>query len=206
MRILLIVCVLMCGCVNSQENKVTQTEVGGACEGCEALFEYGDKPLKSIDTITGFEQANNKLNISGTVYHKDSKTPAANIIIYVYHTDQNGRYPKRPQSSGWEARHGYLRGWVKTDAKGQYSFYTFRPASYPNTTIEQHIHMTVKEPDKTAYYIDDITFSDDPFLSNRTKNKSKPRGGKGLITLQNQAGILSGKRDIVLGSNIPDYP
>ena len=45
-------------------------------------------------------------------------------------------------------RHGYIRGWMKTNEKGQYRFYTLKPASYPNSTAVKHIHPTIKEPGK----------------------------------------------------------
>ncbi len=63
----------------------------------------------------------------------DGKTPAAGIVMYVYHTDQKGIYPKKGGETGWAGRHGYIRGWIKTNAQGQYKFYTLVPASYPNS-------------------------------------------------------------------------
>ena len=206
MRILWIVCLVLSSCVNSQNKKQADGIVGGPCQGCEALLEYGNRVLKAVDTLPEFGAASDPLKIYGTVYQRDGVTPAANVIIYAYHTNEKGIYPKKEASSGWEGRHGYLRGWVKTDAKGSYTFYTFRPASYPNSTIEQHVHMTVKEPNLIPYYIDDVTFTDDPFLSDRTKNRTKARGGRGLVRLTRKNGLLHAKRDIVLGQRIPNYP
>ena len=137
---------------------------------------------------------------------KDGKTPASNVIVYAYHTDEKGIYPSTDQSKGWERRHGYLRGWIKTDADGKYTFYTLRPASYPNTTIPQHIHVTVKEPDKNEYYIDDFHFEDDPNLPERIKKRENPRGGSGVVTLKKNGEISETKRNIILGLNIPNYP
>ena len=206
MRILLIVCLILSSCANSQDRPQTKGTIGGPCQGCEAALEYGKRILSPVDTLPNFLLADQQLKIYGTVYRKDGKTPAANIIIYAYHTDQKGIYPKKETSTGWESRHGYLRGWVKTDERGNYAFYTFRPASYPNTTIQQHIHLTVKEPAYIPYYIDDITFTDDPFLSERTSNRKQARGGPGLLTLKMENGMLHGKRDIILGQHIPNYP
>ena len=204
LSIALIVC--MISCVNSQQKNNSVKKVGGSCEGCEAIYEYGNKVLNTIDTLPQFKNASQKIKVTGTIYEKDGITPAKNVILYAYHTNEKGIYPKKSDSKGWERRHGFIRGWIKTDKTGKYTIYTFRPASYPNTTIEQHIHLTVKEPDKNEYYIDDITFSNDPNLSSRTKNRIKPRGGKGIVTLKNQMGFLTAKRDIILGLNIPNYP
>ena len=63
-----------------------------------------------------------------------------------------------------QRQHGYIRGWVKTDVNGFYKFYTLVPASYPNSNNPKHIHPTIKEPGKTAYWIDEFVFDDDPLL------------------------------------------
>ena len=193
---------LLCtwSCANSQNSTI-----GGPCEGCEALYEYGTKVLKSVDTIPEYHLGNTKLKVSGTVYQLDGKTPAKNVILYIYHTNDKGIYPKRDTSKGWEQRHGYLRTWLKTDANGTYEFYTTRPASYPNSTIPQHIHITVKEPDKNAYYIEDFYFVDDPHITSNIINRARPRGGSGVITLKDNGDTKTARRDIILGLNIPNY-
>ncbi|WP_299336612.1 intradiol ring-cleavage dioxygenase [uncultured Psychroserpens sp.] len=191
---------LVSSCAQSQSKLV-----GGPCEGCEAVNNYGDRLLKATDTIVGFNKRPDKIWISGTVYKNDAKTPAENVILYIYHTDHTGRYPNRPSSKGWEKRHGYLRTWLKTDAKGHYEFYTTRPASYPNSTIPQHIHITVKEPEVNAYYIEDFYFADDPNITPNILNRAKPRGGSGVIHLKKNGDFKIARRDIILGLNIPNY-
>ena len=105
---------LFSACGNSQNDN---NLVGGPCEGCEAIYEYGNAELKAVDTFPGFNKSKNKIKISGTVYEKDGETPAKNVILYIYHTDASGRYPTKPSSKGWGKRHGYLRSWLKTDNK-----------------------------------------------------------------------------------------
>ena len=200
MRLLIttIIISLSLACSTAQDRKV-----GGPCEGCEALFEYGNQQLNAVDTLPGFVAADQKLKITGTVFREDGKSLAKNVIIYVYHTNQKGVYPKKGNENGWARRHGYIRGWVKTDNKGRYTFYTFRPASYPNSTVAQHIHMTIKEPNTIPYYIDEIQFADDPHFKNRNSNSM--RGGSGLVNLQTKNNLMVGVRDITLGKNIPNY-
>lgn len=181
------------------------TQVGGPCDGCEAVNEYGDMVLNWSDTIPGFESSIDKIKISGTVFKNDGKTPAKGVIIYVYHTDHTGRYPKKPASTGWESRHGYLRTWLKTNAKGQYEFYTSRPASYPNSIAPQHIHITIKEPNIQSYYIEDFYFADDPNISSSILNRKSPRGGSGVIHLKDDGTLKMASRNIILGLNIPNY-
>jgi len=196
---------LITSCAKSQDKKTEVRHIGGPCEGCEAIYEYGNRILEPIDTLPDFDKKDDKIKITGIIYEKDGKTPAKDVILYAYQTNENGIYPKTKTSKGWEKRHGYIRGWIKTDAAGKYTFYTFRPGSYPNSSIAQHIHLTVKEPDKNEYYIDDIHFDDDPFLIEAMRVKSKPRCGNGIVTLLKKDGILEAKRDIILGLNIPDY-
>jgi len=103
-------------------------------------------------------------------------------------------------------RHGHLRGWMKTNERGQYKFHTIRPAAYPNRRDPQHIHPTIKEPDKNEYYIDEYRFDDDPLLTKEQRAREEKRGVSGIIKLaRNSKGIWVGQRDIVLGKNIPNY-
>jgi len=124
----------------------------------------------------------------------------------VYHTNQQGIYPTKGNETGWGKRHGYIRGWMKTNEKGEYRFYTSRPASYPNSNNPQHIHITIKEPELNEYWIDDYHFADDAFITADIKNTEGKRGGPGLLHLQTQNGIAKAKRNIILGLNIPGYP
>ncbi len=190
----------------SQPSKERETKhVGGPCEGCEALYEYGDKVLSPVDTLPDFAAAKSKIKITGTVFQKDGRTPAKDVILYIYQTNSNGIYEKRGGETGWARRHGYFRGWIKTNADGQYTFYTFRPGSYPNSSEPQHIHLTVKEPDRNEYYLDEYVFDDDPLLTKAKREPLDNRGGSGIIKLQSADNISIAKRDIILGLNIPDY-
>ena len=196
---------LVTSCQSQTEKRESNEIVGGPCEGCEAIYEFGDRKLTSSDTLPDFQNTEPKLKISGTVFKKDGKTPAENVIIYVYHTDRKGIYKTKGDEKGWAKRHGYIRGWIKTTKDGKYTFYTFRPAPYPNGEESEHIHMTVKEPDKNEYYIDAIRFESDPKLSDSEKEKLKNRAGNGIVVLRKDEGILMGNRDIILGVNIPNY-
>lgn len=180
--------------------------VGGPCEGCEAVHEFGNKILYSTDTIPGFHEYEPKLLLSGTIYQVDGKTPAQDVILYIYHTNREGIYPSDSTSADWGRRHGIHRGWIKTDQTGQYEFWTFRPASYPNREESEHIHLTVLEPDKNEYYLDEIVFENDPFLTEAKRARMNDRGGSGIVELIEEKGILIARRDIVLGENIPGYP
>lgn len=196
-----------CGQQNAEQssNKNQEIKVGGRCEDCEAIYESlvpFDK-LKSVDTLPGFNTNGPKIEISGIVYKSDGVTAAPGVVLYVYHTDQNGIYPKLENEKG-RGRHGYIRAWIKTDAEGKYKFYTLVPASYPNSNNPKHIHAIVKEPGKSEYWIDDFLFADDPLLP---KGKiQNPKGGNGVIQTISDGSILKATRNIVLGKNITGYP
>ncbi|WP_299991541.1 intradiol ring-cleavage dioxygenase [uncultured Pontibacter sp.] len=206
--LILLTLVLSTSCQAQDERGRQQgaRHVGGPCEGCEALHEYGDKQLTPTDTLPGFHpQAQDKLKVTGTVYLRDGKTPAQDVILYIYHTDETGIYPTKGDEKGWARRHGYLRGWIRTGADGRYTFYTTKPGTYPSRSEPAHIHITVKEPDKNEYYLDDFLFEDDPLLTQQVRASRKKRGGNGIITLSREGELLVAERDIILGQNIPDY-
>lgn len=180
-------------------------KVGGPCEGCEAVLEYGDKQLSAVDTLPNFEHTEPQLKITGTVYHKGGKMPAEGVILYIYHTNRKGIYETKGDETGMARRHGYIRGWIETGSDGNYTFYTFRPAAYPNGSEPEHIHILVKEPTKNEYYIDNYVFDDDPMLTQQERENLKNRGGSGIVHPQVSKGMLAIKRDIILGLNIPNY-
>jgi protocatechuate 3,4-dioxygenase, beta subunit len=191
-------------------NKPVATDVkaGGNCEGCEAVFEcpVSFSELNETDTLPDFNEPGPKIEISGRIFKNDGKTPAAGVILYVYHTDQKGVYATRGGETGWGKRHGYIRGWVKSDANGNYRLYTLVPASYPNSRNPKHIHPTIKEPGVNAYWIDEFVFDDDPLLPASERNSSNPRGSNGVLKTEMRDGMLRATRDIVLGLNVPGYP
>ena len=180
--------------------------VGGPCEGCEAVFEYGDRKLQPVDTLPDFNEEGKRMKLSGTVYKKDGKTPARDVVVYVYHTNQEGLYPTRGDEKGWAKRHGYLRGWARTDENGRYTFYTQKPAAYPSRSAPAHVHYTILEPDGRYYWLGSVHFNGDSLLTKKQTDPKSPRGGtSGLVSLEKQGDIWVGERDIILGKNIPGY-
>lgn len=204
LSILYIVWTLACSCQPITDHNLKH--VGGPCEGCEAIYEYGTKKLIPTDTLPHFLSEQPKLKLTGTIFKKDAKTPAEGVILYIYHTNRAGIYEKIPEATGWARRHGLMRGWIKTSSDGKYTFYTFRPAPYPDGTEAEHIHMTVKEPGLNEYYIDDIVFNDDPLLDKEKRNNLPNRGGSGIVKPLKEQNLITIKRNIILGHNILDYP
>lgn len=196
--------VIMSSCANSQDQKPRL--VGAPCEGCEAVLEYNDRELTNTDTLPDFDKEGVKIKVEGTIYQTDGKTPANNIILYVYHTNQSGIYAPNENSKGWGKKHGYNRTWLKTDKDGYYSFYTLKPAPYPNRSEPAHIHYEILEPNGKYYYLASCHFTGDSLLTENEINPNSPRGGhSGLLTFKKEGDLLVATRDIVLGKNIPGY-
>lgn len=192
------------------QSTIEKTGVGGRCEGCEAIYEtpIPFELLPNFIQLPDWHEDSIRIAINGIVYKADGKTPAAGIILYIYHTDQTGIYPTRGDEKGWGKRHGYIRGWMKTNEKGEYKFGTRIPVAYPGRINPAHIHIIVKEPGMNPYYIDDFLFDKDPLLTQAERSKLQNRGGNGILIIPKAFDTLSIKkaeRDIYLGKNIPNY-
>jgi protocatechuate 3,4-dioxygenase beta subunit len=191
------------GC--SQNTASGDRIVDRECEDCELMYEGMPNVLSSETTIAGPDEPGEPMIITGTILKKDGKTPAPGVILYVYHTDNTGKYSPAPKQKDGK-RHGHLRGWIKTGADGKYRLTTIRPASYPNSDAAQHIHPIIKEPGISHYWISEYLFDDDPNLTAEVRARETQRGGDGIIHLtKNDKGAWIGKRDIILGKNVPNY-
>jgi protocatechuate 3,4-dioxygenase beta subunit len=136
-----------------------------------------------------------KMIISGTIFESDGKTPAPNVLIYLYHTDTEGYYGRNG-----EHRHGRFRGWMLTDTKGRYEFHTIKPAPYPGRSFAAHIHTTVTTKNLKEDWIDNYLFEGDKLISERERREAGKKGGfNPILTLeQGENGIWMAKRDIKL--------
>jgi protocatechuate 3,4-dioxygenase, beta subunit len=121
-----------------------------------------------------------------------------NVVIYAYHTDAAGLYSRGTPETEWSRRHGRLRGWVRTDAAGRYLFDSVKPGPYPNDTMPAHVHLTVAEPGRRAYYIDDIVFAGEFGVTPAYRARQELRGGSGIVRLTRADGVWIARRDIVL--------
>lgn len=195
-------------CNGQTKNTQSSKLVGGGCEGCELMYIGQPSNIMSVDTSRGWNENGQRLVLSGKVYHLDGKTPAKDVLIYYWQTNAEGIYPTDANLDKTVSEHGYIRGWVRSDAEGRYTIYTIRPAPYPKDNTPAHIHFSIKEPTiGNEYYIDDIMFEGDPYLESYLKKSSIiNRGGNGIVKTTQNGNIQYIQRDIILGYNIPDYP
>jgi protocatechuate 3,4-dioxygenase beta subunit len=201
---------VLVNCVRPAQTQPVRREsnerVGGHCDGCEAIYDGMPAQLNWETRIASASEPGEPLEVSGVIYQADGKTPASGVILYVYHTDANGIYSPAHGATGGARRNGHLRGWMKTNAKGEYKFVSIKPASYPNSNIPAHIHPIIKEADKNEYYLDSYEFANDPLLTQQERARRKNYGGSGIVTLtKSNSGVWLARRDITLGLNIPNY-
>lgn len=173
--------------------------LGGPCENCELVFEGQPEQISDRARIAPVEEKGEPLILEGLVRKADG-SPASGIVVYAYHTDDTGHYPRST------TRHGRLRGWTRTDRTGMYRFDTIRPRPYPNGIEPAHIHMHVIEPGKGTYWIDDVLFDDDELLTDAIRKRFLFRGGPGVThPVKGDDGVWRVRRDITLGENVPGY-
>ena len=198
---------MVSSCNGQEKRGQNRAIIGGGCDGCELMYVGMPKAIASIDTSAGWREKGQKLIIKGKVFKPDGHTPAPNVIIYYWQTDNQGYYAPKQGMDERAKRHGHIRGWVKSDGKGNYAIYTIRPTPYPNENMPAHIHISIREAQiATEYYIDELVFNDDPFLTKKKRAVLQNRGGSGILQplLQNNQQVA--EHNIILGLNIPNYP
>ena len=198
----LVLSLVMVGCA-AQQNHISPEAANALaqdnCEGCGAADAPANLSWRA--EIAPASEPGERLVMSGTVYEPDGVTPAKDILLYVYHTNAEGVYPKRTPNNGrlsW--RHGYLRGWMRTGADGRYEFHTIKPMPYPNGAEPAHIHATVSGPGLQEYFIADYIFEGDRLITERVRSRLRERGElSSIISLSRDGnGVLRGVRDIRL--------
>lgn len=169
------------------------------CEGCEAVSERPAGALSATVELAGPAEPGERMILTGRVLNADGTTPAAGVVIYAHHTNNDGLYANGSNESMWSRRHGRLRGWARTDADGRYTFNTIKPAPYPDRTMPAHVHLFVGEPGRRPYYIDDVVFEGEFGVTAAYRKACELRGGDGVIRLgRTPNGILLARRDIRL--------
>lgn len=104
------------------------------------------------------------LVVRGRVFAPDGQTPVGGVVLYVYHTDEQGLYAPRGRTTP------RLRGWMRTDADGRYEYRTIRPASYPGRSTPAHIHAFLWGAGYPPQWTDSLLFADDPLLDLEPRN------------------------------------
>ena len=172
------------------------------------IYDYSENQLNNTDTISDFNSKSNKLKITGTIFESDGITPAKDVLLFIEHADENGDYQIKTENDKRYVQH---RGWIKTDADGQYTFYTFipgsafKPITYPRTREMKQIFPVIKESGQDEYDLEAFLFDDDPLLTKRCRAKLKRKGVDNILKLEKHGDMLVATRNIILNQNIPSY-
>lgn len=123
-------------------------------EDIEGPFYLADVPERSeLDTAGDMGIV---LELSGTV-RDEGCTPLAEVIVEIWHADPEGEYDNSATQ--------HYRGWVRTDAEGNYAFRTLVPGRYLNgsTYRPAHIHLKAHRGGQEVLTTQ-IYFANDPYL------------------------------------------
>lgn len=181
--------------------------VGGGCDGCELMYVGMPEKIFPEQSSIGWSEGKQKLIITGKIFRLDGRTPAPNVLVYYWHTDDAGLYSPADHTQAKAKRHGKLRGWVQSDQQGNYTIKTSRPSAYPQEEIPQHIHLAIREPDLKNEYYADLYFDDDPlYLKHKKKYGQENRAGTELLRVVLDGHVQIAEHNIILGLNIPHYP
>lgn len=139
----------------------------------DTFTNYSDLFVSNTDTIPGYASALNKIKVTGTIYKSDGVTPASNVILYIEQADENGDFDLRGDNDN---RYVYNRGRVKTDANGNYTFYTYVPGNDRRYNLKKQLFPVIKEPSQKEYKIATFFFDDDPLLSKLCRKRLAKKG------------------------------
>ncbi len=169
-----------------------RTPSGGRaiCARCEAPAN-----LTSSVSLIARGEPGEPLEITGTVYERDGRTPAAGITMFVYHTDATGHYD--PQDDPFAPR---IRGWLRTGSDGRYRFRTIRPAPYPNHSEPAHIHVHIWSETMPEHFLPEYWFAGDPLIPRADQERFRGLGTfSPIVTLtRGPDHVWRGVRDIRL--------
>ncbi len=166
------------------------------------IYDYSEKQLNSVDTIPDFASRSNKLKITGTIYENDGVTPAKNVLLFINQADEDGNFELKRHNKKRYVKH---RGWVRTDADGRYTFYTFVPGKYIFGNELTQIHPIIKEPSKPEYKIESFVFDNDPLLTKSCRSKIEETNPNRILKLDKKEGLFVANRDIILGKELEIY-
>lgn len=148
-------------------------------------FYRPGSPLRTNLRVAG--EAGIPVELSGTIWHNDCKTPCANARIELWHCSAEGVY----DNSSSEFRY---RGTTLTDSRGRYAFTTVLPVPYKagNRVRPAHFHLMITAQDyqplvTQLYFAGDKHLAGDPYASSPKAQKrilsikALPNGSKKVV-------------------------
>jgi len=141
------------------------------------------------------------MNLSGTIFKEDGKTPLNNVLVEIWQCDENEQYDNTSD--------GYLfRGAIKTSKNGKYAFKTIVPVPYkadPNNEESwrpAHIHMRVSVAEQQDL-ITQIYFKGDKY-NDTDRSASSPQAVNRILNIvKNASGENTVTFDVVMSKEFP---
>jgi protocatechuate 3,4-dioxygenase, beta subunit len=164
------------------------------------LYDYTESNLNNIDSVPDFQAKAEKLIITGTIYESDGITPAKDVILYVFQPDDKGNYNMKRDSS--RKRYVHHRAWVKTDADGKYTIYTFMPGKLFRSKELKQIHRIIKEPGKPEQELAPFFFNDDPLIPELTL-ACQAEAAMSMLRINEKDGVFVATKDFKLAKTSP---
>jgi protocatechuate 3,4-dioxygenase beta subunit len=163
------------------------------------IYDRTEYQLTNTDTIPDYRSKVNKLKLTGIIYQSDGVTPAKDVILFIEQPNENGNFELRNEGDN---RYVFHRSWVKTDADGRYTFYTFVPGNDRRYNQLQQIFPLIKETSKQEYQLETFLFDNDPLLTKRCRKQiAKKSDVSRILKLKEENGVLVAQKNIVLASN-----
>ena len=162
-----------------------------ACSGQQAEAQ---SQRRSAIEIAAPQEPGTRIHLSGTIVDLNGK-PLSGVKMFLYHTDATGYY-SRPVNDPRQAR---LRGTLWSNASGQYSFDTIKPAHYGDVSSPpaMHIHVHLQPPGLPEHWVESFYFADDPRLRSEAPNRNRELGRfSNIVSFSpGDSGVLKGIRD-----------
>ena len=171
-----------------------------ACSGHQA--EAQAQHPSAID-IAGPQEPGTRIHLIGTIVDLNGK-PVPDVKMFLYHTDATGYY-SRPVNNPRQAR---LNGTLWSNASGQYSFSTIKPAHYGDVSSPppMHIHVHLQPPGVADHWVESFYFEGDSRLRTEELNRSRELGRfANIITLASSGGVLKAQRDFRIDPALAEH-
>lgn len=164
------------------------------------IYDKLEAQISNTDTIPDFRSKTNKLKLTGIIYQSDGVTPAKDVILFIEQPDEDGDFDLRRTG---DVRYVFHRSWVKTDADGRYTLYTFVPGGDRRYNQLQQIFPIVKEQSKREYHVESFLFDEDPLLTKTCRKRMAKKGDPTrILKLKTEDGILIAERNITLKTDV----
>lgn len=163
-----------------------------------AIVVFAGSSGSSVATFAKADEPGTRLIVSGRVFDHTGTRGVPGVKLEAYHTDAKGKY-NNANIPGYSR----LKGTVVTDAEGRFKWITIRPMPYPGGGNPAHIHIEASGGGYPKQWVDEMWFSDDPYLAASAKQES---AGKGIFnpivtTKRDDKGVLHATFNIRLSQN-----